>query len=1025
MNSIVFKFFEGISGNRNQTCLPARIRYPIFVLAGVLALSSCAPEELDPARYPLIPLPQEVEPREGAFVLDESTRILLPPEADSLLQGLVERWARDMRVEFRVPLPVEMEGPERGALRIQFAADGDEPQMAPGAGLPGVRAEAYELDIGTRGVSLRARGYSGVFYGLETLRQLMEGAAGSGGPETPLAIPTGEIDDAPRFRYRGVHLDVGRHFFPVAFIKRYLDHLAAFKMNVFHWHLTEDQGWRIQIRAYPRLTEVGSCRAETMVEKNFDPYLGDGTPYCGFYTQEEIREVVAYARERFITVIPEIEMPGHSVAALAAYPELACTEGPFQVATRWGVTPDIYCPTEETFQFLEGVLTEVMDLFPSPYIHIGGDEAPKVRWEESPLAQEVIRREGLADEHELQSWFIRRIEAFLNENGRNLIGWDEILEGGLAPNATVMSWRGMAGGVAAAKQGHDVIMSPNSHLYLDHYQGQEETEPLAIGGFSPLERVYGFEPVPQELSRQEARHILGAQGNVWTEYISTPEHVEYMLLPRLLALSEVVWSPAESRDWDGFLARMGPSLQRLDRVAANYRIPDVFGLEEDRLILGDSLLVELFAPVRDGEIRYTLTGEDPGPGDPVYQGPFVLYPEGGGTEIRARVVLPDGRMGAVKTASVRTARLVPATPLPRSRRSPGLLARVFPGSYPSVDSLPRDFSAYPEGVRAATVPRVEIPGLAPATTYGATLTGFIRIPRDGIYTFYLTSDDGSDLWVDGKRVVDNDGYHSMSERRGQAALKRGWHPLEIRYFQGGGDADVLLEMEGPHTRRQEVPAHWLARSATTLELKGVEARIAIDPGHPSETSQGASGPQGATEIRVNWAVAQRLRTLLEEAGYEVVLTKLAEDELVTNRHRAEVGTLHHADIMIRLHCDAGDHRGTATFYPDRQGERWGVRGPSWEVIQGSEAFAEVFHPAMIRALGPDWPDLGIKGDSQTYVGSRQGALTGSIFSTIPVLTVEMVVITQPEGEAFIANPRGQNRMARAIFSGIQAYLLND
>ncbi|MGM0670090.1 MAG: family 20 glycosylhydrolase, partial [Gemmatimonadota bacterium] len=465
-------------------------------------------------------------------------------------------------------------------------------------------------------------------------------------------------------------------------------------------------------------------------------------------------------------------------------------------------------------------------------------EAPKDRWEESPLAQEVIHREGLADEDELQSWFIRRIEGFLNRNGRRLIGWDEILEGGLAPDATVMSWRGVAGGVAAAKQGHDVIMTPNSYLYLDYYQGDTGNEPLAIGGFSPLERVYSFEPVPQGLSPQEARHILGAQANLWTEYIPTTEQVEYMLLPRLLALSEVVWTASESRDWGHFLARMAAGIQRLDRMGANYRIPDVFGLEEDRLILEDSVPVELFAPIRDGEIRYTLTGQDPGPGDPVYEGPFVFYPGPGGTEIRARVALPDGRMGAVKTASVRKAELIPATPLPRSHRSQGLLARVFPGTYPSVDSLPRGFSHYPGGARAAFVPRVEIPELAPATTYGATLTGFIRIPRDGIYTFYLTSDDGSDLWVARERVVNNDGYHGMSERRGQAALKRGWHPLEIHYFQGGGDADLRLELEGPHTRRREVPAHWLSRHATALERQGIEARIAIDPGHPSETSPG-------------------------------------------------------------------------------------------------------------------------------------------------------------------------------------------
>jgi hexosaminidase len=307
------------------------------------------------------------------------------------------------------------------------------------------------------------------------------------------------------------------------------------------------------------------------VRKNFDPYIGDGIPYGGFYTQDEVREVVAYAAERFITVIPEIELPGHSTAALAAYPELACTPGPFEVVTRWGVFEDIFCPKEETFAFLENVLTEVMALFPSEYIHIGGDEAPKARWEASPIAQEVIRREGLRDEAELQSWFIRRIERFLRANGRKLIGWDEILEGGLPPAATVMSWRGMAGGIEAAKEGHDVIMTPTSHVYLDYYQGPPESEPFAIGGNTPLARVYEFEPVPPELTPAEARHIIGAQGNVWTEYMKTSDHVEYMVFPRMIALSEVVWSPRERRNWDSFLARLPAQLNRLDVMGVRYR----------------------------------------------------------------------------------------------------------------------------------------------------------------------------------------------------------------------------------------------------------------------------------------------------------------------------------------------------------------------------------------------------------------------------------------------------------------------
>jgi hexosaminidase len=540
--------------------------------AGLAAcLAACGPprmpsgaEPLEEARYPLIPQPLSLRAGAGEFRLDGSTRIEIPNGAPAALAENAERWAA--RVRRGTGLAIELVSgsrtPAPGAISVFL----DPSRVA--------AEEGYRLDVAPGSVRLVARGPAGVAYGLETLRQLLPPDVERPGEAVRLvAIPAVSIEDAPRFAYRGMHLDVGRHFFPVEFIKRYLDLLSQYKFNTFHWHLTEDQGWRIEIVKYPRLTSVGARRRETIVAQNFDPYIGDNTPYSGFYTQQEVRDVVAYAAARSITVIPEIEMPGHSLAALAAYPELACTPGPFEVGTRWGVYEDIYCPSEHTFAFLEDVLTEVMALFPSRYIHIGGDEAPKARWVASAVAQEVKRREGLADEAELQSWFIRRIEAFLRRHGRQLIGWDEILEGGLAPEATVMSWRGVEGGIEAARQGHDVIMTPTSHVYFDYYQGDRASEPLANGGFTPLEKVYGFEPVPPELNAQEARHVLGAQGNVWTEYMKTPDHVEYMVLPRMLALSEVLWSPASSRDYARFLARLPAHLRRLDALGLRYRDP--------------------------------------------------------------------------------------------------------------------------------------------------------------------------------------------------------------------------------------------------------------------------------------------------------------------------------------------------------------------------------------------------------------------------------------------------------------------
>jgi hexosaminidase len=727
----------------------------------------------------------------------------------------VDRWASGIRERYGIPLPLaEDEGDGEDLIRIALSdrTRPSGPFPVVGQGPPGTEWEGYELEVTRRGVRLEAPGPAGVFYGLQTLGQLLRPGVSAGAP----TIPRVDIDDQPRFEYRGMHLDVGRHFFPVSFVKRYIDLLAAYKMNVFHWHLTEDQGWRLEIQAYPRLTEVGSCREETILEKNFDPYVGDGEEHCGFYTQDEVREIVEYAGQRFVTVLPEIEMPGHSVAALAAYPELACTEGPFQVSTRWGVTRDIYCPKEETFDFLQDVLSETMALFPSRYIHIGGDEAPKTAWEESDLAQEVIQREGLADEEELQSWFIRRIEAFLNANGRRLIGWDEILEGGLAPNATVMSWRGMAGGIQAAQEGHDVVMTPTGYAYLDFYQGDTLQEPLAIGGFTPLEQVYAFEPVPPELSPAQAVHVLGAQGNVWTEYMKTTDHVEYMVLPRMLALSEVAWTPGDQREWSGFLARLAPQLSRLDAAGVNFRIPDVAGLEEDRLYLADTALVHLSAPVEGGSIRFTLDGSDPGPASPLYQDPILLPLRDSGTEVAARIVLDDGRAGAIRRAIFRRTRLHRPHPLPLSAREPGLEMAAYSGPFRSVDDLETGtpLSMGQEGPEGHSfVPMVTLPTDSPATSFGMTLSGFLRVPRKGIYTFFLTSDDGSRLTMEGQVVVDHDGPHGMATRSGQIALHRGWHPLEVRYFQAGGGLGLELEVEGPGLERTPVPADWLARPA--------------------------------------------------------------------------------------------------------------------------------------------------------------------------------------------------------------------
>jgi len=385
------------------------------------------------------------------------------------------------------------------------------------------------------------------------------------------SAPCVTIEDQPRFEWRGLMLDTCRHFYPVDFVKRFIDLLSRHKMNRFHWHLTEDQGWRIEIKAHPGLTAIGSKRKETPIPS--DRNTGDGKPHSGFYTQAEIREVIAYANERFVTIVPEIELPGHALAALATYPELSCTGGPFEVGTTWGVHRDVYCAgNDDTFKFLESVLSEVIDLFPGEFLHIGGDECPKARWKECAKCQERMRVEGAKDEHELQAYFVERIGKFLKARGKRLLGWDEILEGRLAEGATVMSWRGIAGGIAAAELGHDVVMSPNSHCYFDYYQSEDKpNEPPAIGGFLPLERVYSYEPIPDELQEKGSQHVLGAQGNVWTEYIQNGKQAEYMTYPRAAALAERVWSTKETRDYADFTRRLGHHFKRLGALDVRYR----------------------------------------------------------------------------------------------------------------------------------------------------------------------------------------------------------------------------------------------------------------------------------------------------------------------------------------------------------------------------------------------------------------------------------------------------------------------
>ena len=567
----------------------------ICALLLVGALTSCGRPDLR-ASYDVIPLPQEVLLSEGnAFRLDNHVKIRY---ADPELKRTAEFLSEFIDEAIQLELPIEAGEDARGAILLKL-------------GLENPNTEAYRLTVNADGVEICGATKAGVFYGVQSLRKSLPLEA------CHVLLPQVTINDQPRFAYRGMMLDVGRHFYEADSIKTFIDILALHNINRFHWHLTEDQGWRIEIKKYPRLTEVGSMRQQTVIGHNTGVY--DGVPHGGFYTQEQIRDIVAYASERNITIIPEIDMPGHMLGAVASYPELGCTGGPYKVWEHWGVSDDVLCVgNAQTLEFAKDVLREVMELFPSKYIHVGGDECLKTRWEKCPKCQAKISELGLVSdqkhtkEERLQSYFLSEIEHFLNENGRQMIGWDEILEGGLAPNATVMAWRSVEAGKTAAQMGHHAIMTPTSHLYFDYYQGQDiDREPMAIGGYIPVELVYSFEPLSENLTKEERGYIMGTQANLWTEYIPTFDQALYMALPRMDALCEVQWTDPQKKDYASFL-------KRLPRMFDYYTFKGYpFGRHLINLTADFSVdketgdLVLRFATVGTPEIRYTTDGAEP------------------------------------------------------------------------------------------------------------------------------------------------------------------------------------------------------------------------------------------------------------------------------------------------------------------------------------------------------------------------------------------------------------------------------
>lgn len=582
----------------------------ILVILSLLAvLVSCGQKKTQDTTISIIPQPQSVVELEGTFTITDDTRICLDQMSEEMLR-VVGFLNERLRQAAGFELEIVSEPAKENFIAFKNSS-----------GAP----ESYTINAGPDSFVVEYADGAGAFYAIQTLLQLLPVEIFAQEPQKGIewTIPCCSISDTPRFQYRGMHLDVCLHYFDFEFLKKYIDIMAAHKVNRFHWHLTEDQGWRLEIKKYPLLTEKGQWRKETVVG-SLKSGVYDGIPHGGYYTQEQVKELVKYAADRYVTIIPEIELPGHALAAIACYPELSCgLEDHYETATRWGIFKQVYCPKESTFAFLEDVFDEVFELFPSELIHIGGDECPKASWKACPDCQALIKKLGLKDEYELQSYFVTRMEKYINSKGRQIIGWDEILQGGLAPNAKVMSWLGEEGGIKAAQQHHEVVMSPHQKYYLDYWQADPYSEPLAMSGPTTLRTMYEYEPVPEVLTQEESKYIIGVEGCVWTEYMPTPERVEYMAWPRMCAIAETGWTQS-SKDWDGFTRRLEKHFSRLDGMGVSYCDAFFNPMIVFHKDTQHNMVVTMTVDAPDAEIRYTLDGSVPTIDSPKYEIPFSI-----------------------------------------------------------------------------------------------------------------------------------------------------------------------------------------------------------------------------------------------------------------------------------------------------------------------------------------------------------------------------------------------------------------
>lgn len=748
-----------------------------LLLLFVLCVTGCKqPIEKDVQSIHIIPQPNQLSVHEGQFELNHTTKIVYKG-LDKTVLNTISYFQSLIKESTDIDLQIIDSQPPTNF--ISFAINNEQNN----------NPEAYALEVSSNEIAITASSAQGLFYAIQSLRQLLPNKTEK---NNHWIIPALYIKDYPRFSYRGLNLDVARHFFSIEDIKKQIDILALYKINVFHWHLTDDQGWRIEIKKYPKLTKIGSRRSKTVVGHAANiPLKYNNEVYEGYYSQEDIKEVVKYAQERHITIIPEIEMPGHALAALASYPELGCTGGPYEVATRWGGFDDVICPGKESsYVILKDILTEVAQLFPGQYIHIGGDECTKIRWRNCKHCQQRISDYKLADENELELFFIKRIQKIVESLGKSMVGWDEIMTDKSLSNATIVVWQDDAEIKDAIKNNNKIVQSPNSYLYFDHYQCEPQNHPLAIGGYTPLKDVYCYEPVSDNLTEEESKSVIGIQANCWTEYISDSKKVDYMLYPRLCAFSEISWIQKSNKDWAFFMQKLDTHQERLSELGVNYfyEVPKPI-VENEQLNFTHPTTMSFKHISNKYEIRYTTNGSEPTNSSKLFTHNIAVKKSG---TIKA-ITINKETGDKSKTAIITLNQLSFQKPLKKSLdKLSGLRYSLHKGRFKTVKEI-QNISKSESGIARHSF----LPDSAHNEGYGLIYNGYFHANDKGIYEFSLNSDDGSALYINNKLVVNNDGIHGKKVEKGAIALSKGMYDAKIYYFQTTGYQYFNLNVISP------------------------------------------------------------------------------------------------------------------------------------------------------------------------------------------------------------------------------------